>query len=94
MSGTHAEMKAKCLARCSASLSHGNGYKYYMLHHGTACFCAKQHPTSVPTGKDHSKCTDQNAVWPIPADANKKCVCTNRVGAAGVAWGSRGCVPR
>ena len=80
MSGTYAEMKAKCLARCSASVAKGNAYKYYMLHHGTACVCAKQHPTSVPTGTDPEKgCGldgEQNAVWPMPPPAGKQHTCT------------------
>ena len=60
--GSWNQNKAQCLERCSAA---NKGYKFYMLHDSTACFCAKQTPTSTRTGPADSNCAKANAVWLI-----------------------------
>jgi len=60
MSGSHAQLKAQCFTSCNTA----GGYKYYILHDNTACFCAKQDPTGP---KDSSRCgSGGNELWTLP----------------------------
>ena len=61
MSGSHAQLKAQCFTSCNTA----GGYKYYILHDNTACFCAKQDPTGP---KDSSRCgAGGHELWTLPS---------------------------